>query len=105
MENRHIVKTLFNGLLVIFVALGCATLSDQHGSENEYRMPVTRIKELAIEEAYRHGWKDVHTDEVGFRDGFWRVLVYKYPIRMVGTSAWVKITKEGRVLEFAINNE
>jgi hypothetical protein len=59
----------------------------------------------AKQEAHRRGWRKVSLDTYHFRNGAWRVHVYKNPLTITGSDAWVTVSPTGQVIEFDVNGE
>ena len=79
---------------MLFLSPGCVT-----ESTISEPMPVS----VAKKEALRQGWKKVEIDYYAFRDGFWEVHVYRPPRTLSGRDAWIKISSEGKVVDFSVN--
>jgi hypothetical protein len=92
--QKVVHASTFLALTLLILTLGCATES----KVNE-PMPVA----VARKEAYRQGWKKIEIDYYELRDGFWEVHIYKPPRTLSGRDAWIKISPEGKVMDFSVN--
>ena len=83
--------------LAFFVlTTGCAS----NVSEKE-SIPVFAAKQ----EAERRGWKKVKIRDLKFTNGIWEVHIYRLPLRMAGSDAFVSVLPDGTITDFWINSQ